>query len=56
MSYREEELEKAIINCVDRMDSESLMQYVIDDMWAYYRKADQESVDQLIEDYGDGCL
>ena len=53
MAYREDELEKAILNCVDRMDLATLMQYVIDDLWAYYADADSEAVDQMIEDYGD---
>ena len=53
MAYREEELESAILNYVDRMDLAALMQYVIDDMWAYYADADSEAVDQMIEDYGD---
>lgn len=54
MGYREKELEKAIWNCVNRMGLDALIQYVIEDMLAYYADADSEAVDQMIENYGNG--
>ncbi len=53
MKHLEDKLEAAVMNYVDGLPLDSLIEWVTNDVWQYYRKcADEEEVKTFIEEMG----
>ena len=54
MKHLEDKLEAAVMNYVDSLPLDSLIEWVTNDVWQYYRKsADEEEVKTFIEEMED---